>query len=150
MARPRGDVSEGPAVALPEWEPGTVAVLSSGAGRPHAIPVSTAVRIGPRTVALALALRRESLARLRQDPRCALTVIAGGNIALTVHGRATIVQEPMAVSDRVAAVRVDVEAIQDHGQDSFEIDAGVRWHWTDREAEQLDREIRTALSVLAD
>ena len=150
MAMPRGDVSEGPAVALPEWEPGTVAVLSSGAGRPHAIPVSTAVRIGPRTVALALALRRESLARLRQDPRCALTVIAGGNIALTVHGRATIVQEPMAVSDRVAAVRVDVEAIQDHGQDSFEIDAGVRWHWTDREAEQLDREIRAALSVLAD
>jgi Pyridoxamine 5'-phosphate oxidase len=134
--------------ALPDWEPGTVAVLSSSAGRPHAIPVSTAVRIGPRTVALALALRRESLARLRQDPRCALTVMAGGNIALTAHGRATIVEEPMVVSEQVAAVRIDVDAIQDHGQPRFEIDAGVRWHWTDPDAERQDAEIRAALARL--
>jgi hypothetical protein len=140
---PRSDLD-----ALPEWEPGTVVVLSTSAGNPHAIPVSAAVRIGPRTVACALALRRESLARLREDPRCALTVIAGGSTALTAHGRATIVEEPMAVADNVAAVRIDVESIQDHGQDSFEIDDGVRWHWTDPEAERRDREIRAALSRL--
>jgi hypothetical protein len=134
---------------LPEWEPGTVAVLSVSAGPAHAIPVSTAVRVGPRTVVFALALGRESLARLRQDPRCALTVMAGGNIALTAHGSATIVEEPMVVSDRVAAVRIDVEAIQDHRQDTFEIDDGVRWQWTDPGAEQRDREIRAALSRLA-
>jgi hypothetical protein len=134
--------------ALPEWEPGTVAVLSSGAGAPHAIPVSTAVRAGPRTVVLALALRRESLARLREDARCALTVLAGGDVAFTAYGRATVVQEPMSVADGVAAVRVDVEAIQDHGQDRFEIEAGVRWRWTDRDAERRDREIRAALARL--
>jgi flavin reductase (DIM6/NTAB) family NADH-FMN oxidoreductase RutF len=134
---------------LPEWEPGTVAVLSTSAGGPHAIPVSTAVRVGPRTIVLALALRRESLARVREDPRCALTVMAGGNVALTAHGRATIVEEPMVVSDRVAAVRIDVEAIQDHGQDRFEIYDSVRWSWTDPEAEQRDLGIRAALSRLA-
>lgn len=134
---------------IPDWPEGTVAVLATaGADGPHAIPVSTAVRIGPRTVMLALALRRESLARLRRDPRCALTIMAG-DVALTAHGRATIVEEPMVVSDRVAAVRIDVEAIQDHDDDRFEIDAGVRWHWTDRETERLDVEIRTALSRLA-
>ncbi len=131
--------------ALPEWGPGTVAVLSTGAGPPHAIPVSTAVRAGPRTIALALALRRESLARLRADFRCALTVMAGRNVAFTAHGRATIVAEPMDVSDRVAAVRIDVDAIQDHGNDRFEIDDGVRWHWTDAVAERQDAEIRAAL-----
>jgi hypothetical protein len=141
---PRSDLH-----VLPDWEPGTVAVLSVGAGRPHAIPVSTAVRIGPRTVVFALAQRRESLAQLRQDPRCALTVMTGGNVAVTAHGRATIVEEPMAASDRVVALRIDVEAIQDHGQDHFEIDDGVRWRWTDPAAEQRDREIRTALSRLA-
>jgi hypothetical protein len=138
----------GVAGALPDWGPGTVAVLSTCGGDPHAIPVSTAVRSGPRTVALALALRRESLARLRREPRCALTVMAGGNIAITVHGRATIVEEPMAVSDRVAAVRIDVDAIQDHGQNSFEIEDGVRWRWTDPQAEQRDSEIRAALGRL--
>jgi hypothetical protein len=135
--------------ALPEWRPGTVAVLSTGAGAPHAIPVSTAVRTGARTVMLALALRRESLARVREDPRCALTVIAAGDVAITAHGRATIVEDPMAAADRVAAVRIDVEAIQDHGQDSFAIDDGVRWHWTDPDAEQRDGEIRAALGRIA-
>ena len=136
--------------ALPTWAPGTVAILSTGAGAPHAIPVSTGVRTGPRTVLLALARRRESLARLREDPRCALTLLDGGDVALTAHARATIVQDPLAISDRVAAVRLDVERLQDHGQPRFRIDAGVRWHWTDAEAERRDAEIRAALAELAE
>jgi hypothetical protein len=132
--------------ALPEWAPGTAAVLSTSGAHPHAIPVSTAIRGGPRTILLALALRRESLARVREDGRCALTVMAGGNVAFTAHGHATIVQDPMDVSDRVAAVRIEVEAIQDHADDRFQIGEGVSWRWTDPEAEQLDLEIRAALS----
>ena len=104
--------------ALPQWPLGTVAVLSTGAGPPHAIPISTAVRAGPRTIVLALARRRQSLARLREEPCCALTIMAGGNVAFTAHGRATITEDPMIVSDRVTAIHIDVEAIQHHGQDS--------------------------------
>jgi hypothetical protein len=44
--------------------------------------------------------------------------MAAGDIAFTAHGRATIVEEPMAVSDHVTAIRIDVEALQDHRQDS--------------------------------
>jgi hypothetical protein len=134
---------------LPEWAPGTVAILSTGAGPPHAIPVSTGVRGGPRTVLLALARRRESLARLRTDPRCALTLLDAGDVAVTAHAHATIVQDPMAVSDRVCAVRLDVDRIQDHGQPRFQVDEGVRWHWTDAEAGRRDAEIRQALAELA-
>jgi len=141
---PRTDPAE-----LPAWTPGTVAILSTGAGAPHAIPVSTGVRGGPRTVLLALARRRGSLARLREDPRCALTLLDDGDVAVTAHARATVVQEPMAISDRVAAVRLDVDRIQDHGQPRFRIDAGVRWHWTDQEADRRDAEIRAALEELA-
>ena len=132
---------------LPQWQAGTVIVLSTAG--PHAIPVSTGVRAGPRRVLLALARRRESLARLREDPRVALTLMAAGDIALTAHGRARVVAEPMGVSDRVAAVAVDVERIQDHGQPRFVVEDGVRWHWTDAEAEKRDREIREELRRLA-
>ena len=134
---------------LPDWSAGTVAILSTGAGPPHGIPVSTALRAGPRTVLLALALRRNSLARMREEPRCALTILDGRDLAFTAHAVATIVEEPMAVSDRVAAVRLDVETIQDHGQPRFTIDAGVRWRWTDPEAERADAAIRAALAALA-
>ena len=92
---------------LPDWPPGTVAVLTTHGADPHAIPVSTGVRRGPTTILFALSLRRESLARLRAEPRCALTIVAGGDVAITAHGRATVVQEPMEVSDRVAAIRLD-------------------------------------------
>ena len=129
--------------ALPEWPAGTVAVLSTAAGEPHAIPVSTAVRKGPRTVVFALGLRRESLARLREDARCALTVLAAGDVALTAVGRASVVEE----TERVAIVRLDVEHIQDHGQDTFMIDDGVQWHWTDADAERSDAEVRAALEA---
>ncbi len=134
--------------ALPEWEDGTVAVLSTGAGAPHAIPVSTGVRAGPRRVLLALALRRESLARLREDPRCALTILAA-DVAVTAHGRASIVEEPLAISDRVCAVAIDVDEIQDHGQPRFVIEDGVRWRWTDDDAARRDGEIRDHLRCLA-
>ena len=41
---------------LPDWRPGTVAVLCTvdGSGVPHAIPVSTALRVGDRRMALCL------------------------------------------------------------------------------------------------
>jgi flavin reductase (DIM6/NTAB) family NADH-FMN oxidoreductase RutF len=128
---------------LPDWPDGTVTVLSTGAGAPHAIPVSTAVRSGPATVHFALGLRRESLARLREDPRCALTVLAAG-VAVTALGAATVVEE----TDRVAFVRLDVDEVQDHGQPTFEVEGGVRWRWTDEDAERADAEIRAALRAL--
>jgi flavin reductase (DIM6/NTAB) family NADH-FMN oxidoreductase RutF len=128
---------------LPHWPPGTVAILATGAGAPHAIPVSTVVRAGPRTLLLALAKRRESLARLREDPRCAVVIVAAG-VAVTAHGHAEVVND----LDRVVAVRVDVEEIQDHGTPAFAIDAGVAWHWTDPDAERGDAEVRAALEAL--
>jgi flavin reductase (DIM6/NTAB) family NADH-FMN oxidoreductase RutF len=128
---------------LPDWPAGTVTVLSSCAGAPHAIPVSTAVRSGPATIHFALGLRRESLARLREDPRCALTLLAEG-VAVTALGRASVVEE----TDRVAFVRLDVEEVQDHDQPTFELAGGVRWHWTDEDAKRADAEIRAALQKL--
>jgi hypothetical protein len=129
---------------LPDWPEGSVTVLSTGGGEPHAIPVSTAFRSGPRTVVLGLALRRESLARLRRDPACALTVFAAGDLAFTALGRAVVIDE----GERMAAVRIDVERIQDHGTDRFVIEDGVRWRWTDAEAERADAAVRAALRAL--
>ena len=126
------------------WPPGTVAVLAtSGADGPHAIPVSTALRAGPDAVLLALGPSRGSLARLREDPRCALAVIAEG-VAVTLRGRATVVGEAAGT----VAIRLDVEAVDDHGQPTFAIDAGVSWRWTDEEAERRDAEVRAALRQL--
>src|SRR3954452_21635126 len=131
---------------LPEWPAGTVAVLSTAG--PHAIPVSTAVRAGPRRVVLALARTRASLARLREDPDRALTVVAAG-VAFTAHGRGTVVEDPMAVAESVVAVAIDVDDVQSHADPRFAIEAGVEWRWVDSEAAARDPAIHEALRRLA-
>ena len=119
---------------IPDWPDATVAVLATAGADPHAIPVSTAVRSGDREVRFALGRRRESLARLRADPRCSLTVIAAG-VAVTLHGRAAETGEAAGV----VLLTMAVESVQDHDTPHFEIDAGVSWRWTDAEAERARR-----------
>jgi hypothetical protein len=127
---------------VPDWPPGTVAILATaGAGAPHAIPVSTAVKTGPRTVMLALAPSRGSLERLRAEPRCALAVLAAGDVAVTLHGTATEAGEAAGT----VAVRLTVDDVRDHNRPTFAVEDGVRWRWTDPEAEERDGAVRAAL-----
>lgn len=132
---------------LDAWPAGTVAILSTvgDRGEPHAIPVATARVAGRGRVLLGLAPGRGSLARLRARPEVALAVIAGG-AAFTAHGSATVLAEDLA---GVAVVAVAVESVQDHRQPTFEIEAGVRWRWTDGQARERDTAVRAALEDLA-
>jgi len=130
---------------IPDWPPGTVAILTTvGEDGPHAIPVSTAIRAGEAEVLLALGPSRGSLARLKADPRCALAVVAAGT-AVTLRGRATSACEAAGT----VAVRIAVEAVDDHDQPTFAIHEGVRWEWTDDAAERRDAAVRQALSSAA-
>ena len=136
---------------LPDWPAGAVAVLATvtESGQPHAVPVSTAVPAGPRRVLLALASTRGSLVRLRTVPRVALSVLAEGDVAFTAHGTARVVEDPLDGVDGVVAVAVDVDSIQDHRQPTFEVEAGVRWRWTDDDARSRDASVRAGLERLA-
>jgi hypothetical protein len=109
--------------------------------------VSAAVADGDDAVLVALAAGRGSLARLRADPRVALLVLADGDVASTIHGRAEVVAE--ALVEGVVAVRIAVERVADHGRPTFVVQAGVRWHWTDAGAAGRDAEVRAALTRLA-
>ncbi len=132
---------------LPDWPAGAVAILATGGESPHAIPLSTALRAGPRRVLIALAASRGSLGRLRADPRVALVLLSEGDIALTAHGTARVIEA--ALLEGVAAVEIDVERVQDHRRPSFVIEAGVRWRWVDPDAEARDDAVRAALERLA-
>jgi flavin reductase (DIM6/NTAB) family NADH-FMN oxidoreductase RutF len=130
---------------LPEWPAGTVAILVTGGERPHAIPVSAVLRAGPRRLLIGLAHSRESLARLRRSPEVTVAICAR-DLAVSVDGRATVVEEDLV--EGVAAVAVATEAIHDHGRPTFALHAGVDWEWTDEEAARRDAEVRAALRSL--
>jgi hypothetical protein len=135
------------APVLPDWPEGTVLVLVTAGEHPHAIPVSAAVRAGDRRVLLGLAHSRGSLARLRDDPRVALAITAAGDVAVTAYGSARVLEAELV--DGVAAVELVVERVHDHNRPTFVIEAGIRWRWTDPEAQERDAHVRRALSRLA-
>jgi hypothetical protein len=132
---------------IPPVRPGTVAILSTGGGDPHAIPVSSWVAAGGRIV-VALARRRESLARLRRDPRAAFTVLAEG-VAITAHTTASVVAESMDAAAHVAAVLLEIHGVQDHAEPRFALEDGVRWRWVDADAEAGAEAVRAELAALA-
>ena len=111
--------------------------------------MSTGVRAGPQRILIALSQRRESLARLRVDPRAALTLLTAGNVAFTAHCRAEIVADPLPGIEGVVALALTVEHVQDHGRPEFHIEEPVRWRWTDPDAASRDEQVRAALHALA-
>jgi hypothetical protein len=135
---------------LPAWPAGTVCVLTTiGADGPHAIPVSAALRAGEATILLALARTRASLDRLRAEPRVALAVAAGPDLAFTARGQAHVAADPLPGAEAVAAVEIAVDGVDRHERATFAIDGGVSWRWTDALARERDAAVRAALIELA-
>jgi hypothetical protein len=131
---------------LPQWERGTPAVLC--AGGPHAIPISTAVRVADDTIRFALGREREMLHRLREDGRAALLVMGKG-LAFSAYGWAAVVAEELEVADTVVAVELRVERFQDHLADGrTEMVDGARWRWTDEQLAESEPKIWAELEGL--
>jgi hypothetical protein len=133
--------------ALPTWEQGTPGILCVAG--PHAIPVSTAVRIADDRLVFALGSRRETLARLRRDPGVALCLLGAG-VAFTAHGSGAVIRERLEASDSVVAVELKVERVQDHLADGrTDMVDGARWRWTDDDWAETERAIVQELRSLS-
>jgi oxalate decarboxylase len=111
--------------ALPEWPEGTLAVLSTTDGGPHAIPIATILRAGDRRILFSLRQSGGSLERLRESPEIALVVLGEGDNAFTASGCARVVQESLSGVPGFAAVELLVDSIDDHREPGFEV--GVNW-----------------------
>jgi hypothetical protein len=134
---------------LPEWPDKTIAVLSTQNEEVHAIPITAPLRIGDRQILLRLKRCRESLARLREHPKVALTIFAKGNLAFTARGPARVVQQPMLGAPTFAAVAIDVENIDDHRQRDLVVDSGVSLDWATERTQRFVQEHLNALREVA-
>ena len=131
---------------LPQWDPGTPAVLC--AHGPHAIPVSTATRAAGDRIVFALAHSRETLAILRDHPQAALCLMGAG-VAFTAEGEARVVREKLDASPHVAALELRVARVHDHLEGSpTEMLDGARWSFTTGAAREADAGVRDELARL--
>lgn len=128
---------------LPQWEEGTPAIVCVAG--PHAIPVSTAMRVSGDVLRFALGGGRETLRRLRADPAIAVCLLGEG-LAFSAYGRARIAREGLESAPDVVAVELQVERVQDHLADGrTEMTDGARWRWVDPAMAESEPEIRSEL-----
>jgi hypothetical protein len=113
-------------------------------GGPFAIPVSAPVRAGDRRILINLRRDRGSLARLREEPRVALLLLAEGNIAFTARGRASAEE----LTEDYCAVTIEVDEIDDHRQPAFVVESGPDRRWVDDDERQALGERVAALRAL--
>ena len=135
---------------LPTWPARTIAMLATVGDGPHVIPVSAPVRAGDRRILLSLHRTRGSLERLRTNPDVALLILGEDDTAFTARGRASIVDEPMDCAPDYAAVEIEVDAVDDHRQPAFVVEAGVDRRWVDETEQQALRTRVQALGAMAE
>jgi len=133
---------------LPEWPTNTIAVLSTTNGEPYGIPVTDPLRAGDRRILLSLHHLHESLTRLRQQPRVALTFLGEGDVAFTARGPARVVEESMPQAPDFTAVEIQVEQVDDHRMRGVSVDSGVSVLWSDESSRSLSQRL-DALNRLA-
>ena len=110
---------------LPRWPTDAIALLSTMDDAPHAIPVTAPVRGGDHRILISLRHEHASLARLRAQPRVALSILAEGNEAFTARGRAWVAEESMARAPEFTAVAIEVDEIDYHRQPTELVESGV-------------------------
>jgi flavin reductase (DIM6/NTAB) family NADH-FMN oxidoreductase RutF len=135
--------------AIPELPEGIVAVLATvGRDGPAAIPVSALLRAGPDRLLLALARTRGSVARLRADPRCAVS-LNGPGMSRCLEGTARVAADPLPGADFMVAFELRAERIRDARGPATEVDEGIRWRWTTAEAAERHAAVMAALAALS-
>jgi len=112
------------------------------------MPVSTAVRAADDRLLFVLGRRRETLRRIREDPRVAFCVLGEG-LAFTARGEARVIREELEAA-RVVGLELRIDVVQDHLADGrTEMLDGARWRWVDERAAREEPLIVAELRYLA-
>jgi Pyridoxamine 5'-phosphate oxidase len=136
------------APSIPRLPEGIVAVLATaGPEGPAAIPVSALLRAGPGALLFALARTRGSVARLRADPRAAVS-LNGPGMSLCVEGIARVAADPLPGAEFMVAYRLEAGQVRDARGPATEVDEGIRWRWTSAEAAARHAAVMAALAAL--
>jgi hypothetical protein len=136
-------------VPLPHWPAATIAVLSTADAEPYAIPITAPVRVGDHRILFSLKRTRQSLARLREHPQVAVTILAKGDIAFTARGHAHVAEDPMDRAPEFTAVALEVADIDDHRSPGLAVETGVSLDWSNDATHKFLQEHLEALSALA-
>jgi hypothetical protein len=81
-------------------------------GSPHTAPFGSLRAVTPRLLRLACNRYHDTYANFRRDGRVVVALVSPPNVAVSIRGRARVVQEGMATGEYFAVVEIDVEEVK--------------------------------------
>lgn len=123
-------------------------VASVGDEGPDTAPVSLFCVASPSRLLFALAHDRQTLANIAAGSRLAVSVTVDPDVAVTILGRAALMDRRMIASDHVVAVEMTIESVKDDRHPAAEITERVRYRWSDPERAALDAALLSELRSL--
>jgi hypothetical protein len=81
-------------------------------GMPRTAPFGSLRAVTPRLLRLACNQRHDTYANLCKDGRVSVALLAPPDIAVSIRGRARLVQDRMAIGEHLAVLEIDVKEVK--------------------------------------
>ncbi|NHJ12396.1 MAG: hypothetical protein EAX95_01915 [Candidatus Thorarchaeota archaeon] len=92
--------------------PSSVVATVDEDGSPRTAPFGSLRAINPKLLRFLVHRYHDTLANCLRDPRVMVALISVPNIAVSVRGRARVVQNPWPPDERYALIEIDVEEVK--------------------------------------
>jgi len=94
-------------------------------GAPRTAPFGSLRAVNPRLLRLACNRHHDTYSNLCRDARVSVAVLAPGEVAVSIRGRARVVKHGMAVGEYLNVLEIDVEEVKNDMMRRGAIESGI-------------------------
>lgn len=105
--------------------PSSVVATVDEDGTPRVAPFGSLRAVNPRLLRFIVHRYHDTLANLKREPRVMVSMICSPDIAVSVRGRARIVEEPFSIDINYALVEINIEEVKNDMPVRIGIDSGI-------------------------
>ena len=105
--------------------PSSVVATVDEDGSPRTAPYGSMRAINPRLLRFIIRREHDTLANLKRDSRVMVSLICPPNLAVSVRGRARVVEEPFSADEQYALVEIDISEVKNDMALGLDIETGI-------------------------
>ena len=108
-----------------QLNPSSVVATIDEDGSPRVAPFGSLRAVNPRLLRLIISRYHDTLANMKRDSRTMIAMICPPNVAVSVRGRARIVEDPFSLDENYVLVEVDIEEVKNDMPARVGLETGI-------------------------
>jgi hypothetical protein len=108
-----------------ELNPSSVVATVDEDGCPHIAPFGSMRAVTPRLMRFIVHRYHDTLKNLKRDPRVMVAMISDPDVAVSIKGKARVVDEPFSLDTNYALMEIDIEEVKNDMPVKIGIETGI-------------------------